>query len=222
MLMSSFVLKIIGMISMLIDHIGFVFYDTLPLRIIGRLAFPIFAFQSVIGFEHTSNKKKHFLKLFLFGLISQIPFSLLYIITKQPMMINVMFTILLGLLSIYTFETFENKINGFIAVFLISIIGEALRVDYGLFGILTIFFFYYFKESKVKSCVAFSLLFILRFILYIIYVDTIDYLFILLATLAALIPICLYNNKEGRKSKYLFYVFYPLHMIILYLIYLFK
>lgn len=219
--MSSFTLKIIGIITMLLDHIGFVFYSPSFLRVIGRIAFPIFAFQAVIGYEHTKDKKKHLLKLFIFGLISQIPFSLMHIISKSALALNVMFTIFLGLLAISIFNEFEKKIDGFIAVILVGILGLFLRVDYGFFGIMAIFLFYYFRNNKTKAAISFSILFLIRYLLYIIYMDTLYYIFILLATISALIPISLYNKKEGIKTKYLFYVFYPLHMLIICLIYLF-
>lgn len=76
--MSSFALKILALISMTIDHIGYIFrpqhYSIY--RAIGRLAFPIFAFQTGIGFSKTKNKKKHILGMIIFSIISQYPFYL--------------------------------------------------------------------------------------------------------------------------------------------------
>lgn len=218
--MNSFDLKIVGIISMLIDHIGFVFWDKSILRIIGRIAFPIFAFQSVIGYEHTNNKKKHLLKIFLFGVISQPSYYLMNDAVNQFAKLNIMFTILLGLASISAFNKFKKKFDGFLAVSFVCFLGIILRVDYGWFGILLIFFFYYFKNNKRKMVLAICLLFTLRYILNIVYIDTIYYLKVLLSSCLSLILICLYNKKEGIKTKYLFYVFYPLHMLVIYLIYI--
>ncbi|MHA1898537.1 MAG: TraX family protein, partial [Promethearchaeota archaeon] len=61
---------------MVFDHIGAVLYPRIILRIIGRLAFPIFAFLIVEGYERTRDPKKYLLRLFLWGMVSQIPFSL--------------------------------------------------------------------------------------------------------------------------------------------------
>ena len=219
--MNSFDLKIVGIISMLIDHIGFVFWDESILRIIGRIAFPIFAFQSVIGYEHTNNKKKHLLKIFLFGVISQPSYYLMNNAVNQFAKLNIMFTILLGLASISAFNKFKKKFDGFLAVSFVCLFGIILRVDYGCFGILLIFFFYYFKNNKRKMVLAICLLFTVRYILNIVYIDTIYYLKVLLSSCLSLILICLYNKKEGIKTKYLFYVFYPLHMLILVIIYYF-
>jgi hypothetical protein len=219
--MSSFVLKLIGIISMLCDHIGFAFYNPSFLRVIGRVAFPIFAFQAVIGYEHTKDVKKHLIKMIIFAFISQIPFSLLYITLKQPFTLNVMFTIILGLFSIILFNKINNRIICFIVLLLIGCLGSIIRVDYGIFGIVTIFLFYYFKNNKMKMFFYFSITFLIRYLLHIIFIDPIYYLLILLGTLTAFIPISLYNKKEGIKTKYLFYLFYPLHLLIIYLIYLF-
>ena len=219
--MSSFVLKLIGIISMLCDHIGFAFFNHSFLRIIGRIAFPIFAFQAVIGYEHTKDVKKHLIKMMIFAFISQIPFSLLYITLKQRFTLNVMFTIILGLFSIILFNKINNRIICFIVLLLIGCLGSIIRVDYGIFGIVTIFLFYYFKNNKIKMFFYFSITFLIRYLLHIIFIDPIYYLLILLGTLTAFIPISLYNKKEGIKTKYLFYLFYPLHLLIIYLIYLF-
>lgn len=95
--MTTFWLKIIAVITMTADHIGSLLsqnskyvqaqfsisYEDLRattelLHGIGRLSFPIFAFLLVIGFTHTHDRKKYFSNLMLFGIISQIPFVLLF------------------------------------------------------------------------------------------------------------------------------------------------
>lgn len=85
--MSIFALKLIALITMLIDHIaevlGWEGWNILPidatwLRYIGRISFPIFAFCIVSGWTHSSDKKKYFLRLCLFAIVSQIPYSLAF------------------------------------------------------------------------------------------------------------------------------------------------
>ena len=87
--MTSFGLKMLGIFTMLIDHIGFMFLDDyLELytifRIIGRLAFPIFAFQLAVGYSHSKNKEKHIGRMLIFALLSQIPF-MMFIKLANPM-----------------------------------------------------------------------------------------------------------------------------------------
>ena len=83
--MTSFILKIIGIITMFCDHFSDAILGHFTfLNYIGRIAFPIFAYQCAISYKHTRNFKKHLLKLFIFGLISQLPFLLfLSTFTKQ-------------------------------------------------------------------------------------------------------------------------------------------
>ncbi len=83
--MSSYYLKIIAIITMLIDHIGAIYISPrlhpqayLLFRGIGRLAFPIFVFLIVEGFHHTRNVKKYLIRLGVFALLSEIPFDLAF------------------------------------------------------------------------------------------------------------------------------------------------
>lgn len=150
--MSSFVLKIIGIITMLTDHYGdSVIKKFTVLNYIGRIAFPIFAFQSVQGFLHTKNLEKHLFKLFVFAIISQAPFTLFMSLYTNKFNLNIFFTLFLGTLCIFLFSKCKNKILGFIIVIICSMISQLLRFDYGAFGILLIFEFYYFEKEFIDK-----------------------------------------------------------------------
>lgn len=89
-MLSSFSLKIIAVICMLCDHFGdaiikhFSFFN-----IIGRIAFPIFAFQITEGYIHTKNLKRYFKRLIIFAIISQIPFMLFLSTFTSPFTLNI-------------------------------------------------------------------------------------------------------------------------------------
>lgn len=121
--MSAFVLKIIAYITMFIDHLGYVVNNGKfsYFNFIGRLAFPIFAFQISEGYIHTKNLKKYFFRLLLFALVSQIPFILFVSTVTKSFSLNVFFTLLLGLLAIFVYEKVQYKSLGILTAVLIRI-----------------------------------------------------------------------------------------------------
>lgn len=214
-------LKLIAILTMLLDHIGILF-DIGFLRIIGRIAFPIFAFQIAEGYIYTSNVPKYILKLFVFAIISEVPYDLftnnaLFDMKSQ----NVMFTLLFGLIVICCIDVIKNKpslkkfglaVFGILFCFVFSI---ALFSDYNLFGVLTVVTFYLCRNFKfawiaqticivlISVCLGGTQLF----------------------ALLSLPFIWLYNGKKGRGGKILqygAYSFYPIHQLILYAIPFFK
>ena len=77
--LNGFVLKCIAMVCMLIDHTGAVLFPQYRiLRIIGRIAFPIYCFLLVEGAMHTRDIRKYELRLLGFALVSEIPFDLAF------------------------------------------------------------------------------------------------------------------------------------------------
>ena len=208
---------------MLFDHIGDAILGKFSfLNLIGRIAFPIFAFQSVQGYIYTKNFKKHIMKLFIFACISQIPFMLFLSTFTNTFSLNVFFTFFLGLLTLFVYDKCKNKILGIIFVAIFSIIGELLHVDYGAFGILLIFTFYFFKDKKILMIISSIFLCFANYIPNIIKYPSLysHYLYCSLFTSLSLAFIYFYNKKEGPKLKYFFYIFYPLHLLILYIIHI--
>ncbi len=222
--MTSFILKIIGIITMLFDHVGDAIIGKFSFcNLIGRIAFPIFAFQAVQGYIYTKDFKKHMLKLFIFACISQIPFMLfLSTFTEEIFTLNIFFTLFLGLLALFVYDKCKNKVLGFLFVIFISIIAYFIHVDYGVFGILLMFFFYFFKDKKIPMAITTIVLCFLRFVPDIIATPVLWCIYIQCAifTALSLIFILFYNKKEGPKAKYFFYIFYPLHLLILYFLHI--
>lgn len=80
--MSGSALKVIAVISMVIDHSAYYLmeHETLlyeVMRCFGRIAFPVFAFLIAEGFQHTRNRIKYFLQLLGFAVVSEVPWYLL-------------------------------------------------------------------------------------------------------------------------------------------------
>ena len=231
-------LKIIAMILMLLDHLwGTIIPGNQWMTLIGRMAFPIFAFLIVEGFFHTFFLKKYMKRLFIFGLISEIPFNLIYTGSMIfPFHQNVMFTLLLGLLIINEIDKLKNnkeikkKIIPILKIFLFLLISIIGFVDYGVTGVLTIVVFYLFRGFKlawIGQLISLILLYIVFFEGQSVILNIFNYEYFLpLQSIGvlSLIFIWLYNGEKGKNNKlikYLFYSFYPVHMLVIYLIYYF-
>ena len=222
--MSSFVLKIIALITMLCDHIGLTFIEhTSYLNIIGRISFPIFAFQISEGFKHTKNLKKYIIRLIIFAVLSQMPYTLyLNSIGIHEFGLNIFFTLLIGLISIIIYENLYNKYKkfyiGIIPVILLTILAELIKCDYGWYGVTIIFLFHLFKENKLYMNFIIIYMIINKYIIDFIFKPSIYQLYFAIGAIISVLIINLYNNKKGKNIKYLLYIFYPLHLIILVLI----
>lgn len=206
--MTNFHLKLLALITMLIDHIGAILFpEYIIFRIIGRISFPIYSFLLVQGYIHTHNLKKYMLRIGLLALISEVPFDLAFERTFISFDFqNIFFTLLIGLLAIHSINYFRNKkLIIPIVIFGLCFMAYIIKCDYGYTGILIILGFYIFKNS-FKNLVLFHLILSIPFGLTNIF------------QIPSLIPIFFYNGKKGYNIKYLFYSFYPIHLLILYLI----
>ena len=145
--MSTLVLKIIACVTMVLDHIGYT-WGIDWLRLVGRLAFPIFAYLIYNGYRHTSSKWKYALRLALFAITSQIPFSLFCYGTLWHHKGNVFFTLLAALLCLWSVDCMgRHKILRWFcwiptAVICALYIKGILVSDYGAIGVLMILVFY--------------------------------------------------------------------------------
>lgn len=226
--LSSNELKIIAVISMMIDHgavvlienriLGGPFYfissDTSEyiavwwrinsvLRFIGRLAFPIFCYQIVEGFFHTKNVNKYAERLLIFAIISEVPFDLAVFNTWfYPQYQNVYITLFFGLLAIAAIHKFESEgelWKEVLAIVLCCGCAEITKSDYGAYGVVFIILLYLFRRNiRLQTIVGCMAL-----------------LWEVTAPLA-FIPIRMYNGERGNKNwKWFFYIFYPAHLLIL-------
>lgn len=102
--MSSFIIKIIAIISMTIDHVNDIFYKQTALNVIGRIAFPLFCFQIVVGYSKTRNLLKYILRLVVFAIITQVPYYFFMKEIGAGFSLNVLCTLVLGLIAIYFYD----------------------------------------------------------------------------------------------------------------------
>lgn len=229
--MSNFTLKILALIFMTIDHIGATFlintqYYTIA-RAIGRLSFPIFLFLIIQGYKNTSNVKKYIMSLYIFAIISMIPFKLAFGMSY----FNVFFTLGSAVLMLQIFKLNSTKNNStYLDPIIFSIFGLialALNFDWGIQGLITLFILRNFIDDDQLLAKALPIiLFITVLFTYTIGVSISDlfYVFIVMAPfclpILLTIPILLqYNGKRGIElssyKKYFFYLYYPLHLLII-------
>lgn len=202
-------LKIIALVSMTIDHIGaMLFPEYIILRIIGRLAFPIYCFLLVEGFFHTSNRKNYLIRLGIFAMISEIPFDLAFSgkiinIANQ----NVFFTLFIGLLVMHFCEFASSDMSRYLMCAIGMVAAWAFQTDYGAYGVAMILGFYLFRKIKVS-------IYIFQIVMNVLVIGGTQ-----AAGALALIPIEFYNGERGGdKFKMMFYWWYPLHLMVLYII----
>ena len=235
--LSSFSLHILAMTFMLMDHMwATVAPGDLWLNCVGRLAFPMFAFMLVEGYHRSRSVRKYMLRLLIFAIVSEVPFdlmvsgSLLY-----PFCQNVMWTLLLGLGTIYLIDRLIGDRQSLIrllaafAAFVVSaVLATLLMLDYYGYGILTVLTFYIFRGDnwlhRMGQLICLGIINLELIGGQVIPVSLLGLSFDFPQqgfALLSLVFIWLYNGRQGphgKAVKYSFYVFYPLHMLILGLI----
>ena len=217
--MSIFVLKIIACITMVLDHVKYAIPETRGFltEYLGRMSFPVFAFLLTEGFCHTSDLKKYYQRLLLFAFVSQIPFMLFRTLVGEWRMLNILFTLLLGLIAITFLEKCNKRyaISILIIVFIIFL-GNFLKVDYGWYGVACVVVLYGFRNDKFLRILAFAMLNLIYYFKRFTINLSIENLLLYGFSTVPVILFLFYNGTLGHKTKYLYYVFYPVHMLILY------
>lgn len=205
-MITLFTLKIIAIITMFLDHYYRIIGGPEWLSILGRLAFPIFAFSISEGYSHTKNVNKYLMRLLNFAIIIQLPNFLGF----QEYPLNIFFTLALGLFCLEILD--NNKINivvRYIVVLYLCFLAEKTGLDYGAYGVILIILFNKLRNNKLYIFIAF-----LALNLVILKIGNLSEM--QMYSVFSLVPIFLYNGKKGYGMKYFFYLFYPLHFIFLY------
>ena len=233
--LSGNALKYIAAITMLIDHAGLLLFPRhIIFRIIGRLAFPIFAFMIAEGCRYTRNKLKYFLSVFLLGFTCQV----VYFLYDGSLDMCILITFSLSILIIYALQDFkrvffspdkswyEKTLSG--AIFLVTVVSayffnKLLPVDYGFLGIMVPVFASVLHPSGENTPRILQ-----KFDKIYFHVAAMALALVVLSwrtswvqwySLLALPFLLLYTGKRGRaNTKYFFYIFYPVHLAALELI----
>lgn len=235
--LSSTTLRFLAMFLMLLDHMwATVVSGNNWMTYMGRMALPIFSFLIAEGYAHTSNVKNYKRRLFLFGIISEIPFNLMvsgscFFLFHQ----NVMFTLLFGILAIEAIERMKKDhgvksiIKNLLILGGVLILSLVTLVDYNVMGVATVVLFYLCRGMRFGWFFQIIGLFCLNILwhkgmMIPVAVGPISFEFSTQGfALFSLVFIWLYNGKKGWSNKmvqYFAYAFYPLHMLALYLIWL--
>ena len=236
------ILKWIALFSMLIDHIGAIFgllsFASWNLswlytffRIIGRLAFPIFAFFISEGWRYTRNRKKYFFLIVIFAVLSQPIYY--FALNTSRFSLNIFFTFIFSMILLFLVDKMRmNKSTAFInsilifdivlLVVLLNAIG--VSVSYGLYGIVLPVVFYLFYHTsfgkRIWMWAIVAVMIILFWLRGFVLIDDITMnSFTELFALISIPLLCLYSGEKGKLGcKWLFYIFYPVHIMLIYLI----
>ena len=149
-------LKLIAMISMVFDHVGDMFFPgALWMRMIGRLAMPLFSFCIAEGYAHTKNKQRYLLRMGVFALVSEIPFDLAFEGRVGLGHQNIMLSFFLAILALMVFDRIRGEgkehaagktLLGILCVCAVAVLALVLRADYTLFAVLAVFLFYVLRN----------------------------------------------------------------------------
>lgn len=229
--LNGFQLKYIALFTMAIDHTSAVLLPGIsPLyeicRGIGRLAFPIYCFLLVEGYFHTSSKVAYLTRLFLFALLSEIPFDLAFYHFPRTRSLsvlmshqNVFFTLTIAFLAMWILDHFwfTNRPIGLFCALLLGFLAEFCHFDYGLSGVIVVLLFF----RSQKGALPVSRLFFYFFACFVVL--PVDSLFGLMIFATVPLLAC-YDGTKGTAlpggntfpgAKYLFYGFYPVHLALL-------
>ena len=205
--LDSLTLKLLAMALMLCDHLwATVLPGVMWLTAVGRIAFPIFAFQVAEGFQRTNDRKKYLLRMLVFALISEGPFDWAFFSGVYWGHQNVYFTLLLGLLAMKALDTSQTPegmpaLKGILGAAACFLAAALLHCDYDVLGLALILALYMPRKDKRAQCIA----------------GAVFSLFEPVAPLAFGL-VWFYSGERGGSSKleqWAFYWFYPAHIFVL-------
>lgn len=234
--LSGNALKLLACITMFLDHLGaFLFPGVLWLRLVGRIAMPLFAFTLAEGCFFTRSKGRHLALIGGMGLVTSTVAS----VATGEVQGDILITFALSCLVIGGLDALkqacfsERARAGRIALSaaaLAAVLGgvvwlcclSGIRIEYGLAGVLlpaTVHLFDFRacgERGEALSAVLYHpVSAILPFAAGLIVLSLVQG-WAQWFSLAALLPIAFYSGERGRRQlKYFFYLFYPAHLALL-------
>lgn len=205
--LNSYDLKIIALVSMLLDHLGAMFFPEVgSLRIIGRVSFVLYAFMLTEGFIHTHNLKAYITKIAMWTFLSEIPFDFasygkLFYWGHQ----NIFFTLLISILGLYFFSQKIHIIFKILIAIFCCLLAYIIKADYSWYGVMLVFIFYFFRHSSLLKYFSIELL---------SFAFSFKAITIQIYAFLAFIPLILYNGERGKKIGDIYYSFYAIHLLI--------
>lgn len=224
---SSSTLKIVAIICMTADHAGYIYADVLPTwafyacLVVGGVTFPVMAFLITEGYRHTSDVRRYALRLFIFALIAQAPFWFFL-----GHCLNVLFTLLIGLVLLYLDHTMENR--SLFALAVVAGLALSMLCDWPVIGPIAVLLFSHMRDRKhgtAMACWIIAALVVIMMLPY--YIPTRAPLYLagigggLFGGLVTALLLPRYQGRRGLSLKYFFYVYYPAHIAVLGLVHLF-
>lgn len=192
----------------------------------GSLFAPIvFFFFIAEGFQYTRSKKKYALRLFVFAVITQIPYCLVNngtLLTRELFLnLNVIFTLFFGLVALIVWERKWKLPVRIIIIIMIDVLTCVLRCEWMIFGVLNIWGLHIYRNnSKARFVWFFVSIFCLNFILNGLFLSMTFWISMFVQLLAYFMMVKCYNGKQGKHpkvAKWFFYIFYPMHLVIIYI-----
>ncbi len=208
-------LKLLALIIMTIDHIGMILFPSVRiLRIIGRAAFPIFAYMIAEGCRYTRNKGKYTARLALFGLVCQAAYYLvadsiyMCIFVTFTMSAVVIFALDRCRSDKYSTPLFAAAVAASaIVTLLLPQLITGFGVDYGFAGVMLPVLIY-IGRNRLEQLALCALG---------IAAVSLELGGIQWWSFTALLPLACYNGSRGKyPMKNLFYLYYPIHLSVLY------
>jgi len=200
---------------MVVDHVGVILFPSATiLRVVGRIALPLFAWGIAVGAEHTRSMERYALRLFVMMIISQ-PFYM-YALVHPLSKLNIFAVLFLGLVAIWGIR--DGKLYLTVLALLFT---QFVDMDYGLRGVLCVLLLYATRKNPLALAICFSVYCVLWGESSRVILTLLDgQIRIRLQTMAILaLPILLWPAASRTKvPRWLMYAAYPAHLGVLYII----